>query len=105
MGEGRKRVLLTAASILAARKLAQIDRPCPAQDFCIADAIVKAEKIMREDQCAVADGTRGSNLPDQGEESGPNSIFTETPACRESTELVDERSPHAANRPSVPATS
>jgi hypothetical protein len=42
------RVLLIAASILAARKLAQIDRPCPALDFCIADSIAKAEKIIRK---------------------------------------------------------
>ena len=48
MDEGRKRALLIPASILAARKLGQIDRPCPALDFCIADSIAKAEKIMRK---------------------------------------------------------
>jgi hypothetical protein len=48
LDEGRKRVLLIAASILAARKLAQIDRPCPALEFCIADSIEKAERIMRK---------------------------------------------------------
>src|SRR5438309_1900083 len=38
--EGRKRVLLIAASILAARKLAQWDgRPSPATESAIADAI------------------------------------------------------------------
>ncbi|HWF39920.1 MAG TPA: hypothetical protein VG322_15460 [Candidatus Acidoferrales bacterium] len=45
MSEGRKRVLLIAATILAARKLAQIDKPCPALEFCISDAISKAEKM------------------------------------------------------------
>jgi hypothetical protein len=45
--EGRKRVLLIAASILAARKLAQWDgRPSPAVESAIADAIVTAERIM-----------------------------------------------------------
>ena len=48
MDEGRKRVLLIAASILAARRLAQIDKPCPALEFCIADSIAKAEKIMQK---------------------------------------------------------
>jgi hypothetical protein len=45
--EGRKRVLLIAASILAARKLAQYDKPCPAIEATIANSIVMAEKIMR----------------------------------------------------------
>lgn len=31
MDEGRKRVLLIAATILAARKLAQYDKPCPVE--------------------------------------------------------------------------
>lgn len=48
--EGRKRVLLIAASILAARKLAQQDttRPSPASVSAIHDAITFAERIMRE---------------------------------------------------------
>jgi len=47
MEEGRKRVLLIAASILAARNLAQWDgRPAPAVDACIANAIATAERIM-----------------------------------------------------------
>jgi hypothetical protein len=37
--EGRKRVLLIAASILAARKLAQYDKPCPAIKSVIAEGI------------------------------------------------------------------
>jgi len=46
--EGRKRVLLIAASILAARKLAQFDggRRVPATVSAIADAVRRAEEIM-----------------------------------------------------------
>ena len=47
MDEGRKRVLLIAASILAARKLADWDgRPSPAVESAIANAISMAERIM-----------------------------------------------------------
>ena len=51
-GRGRCRggacVLLIAASILAARRLAQLDhKPSPAIESRIADAISDAEKIMR----------------------------------------------------------
>jgi hypothetical protein len=46
LDEGRKRVLLIAASILAARKLSDCDgRPSPAVDACIANAITMAERI------------------------------------------------------------
>ena len=48
MGEGPKRVLWICATILAARKLAQIDRPGPALESCIADATSKVEAIMDE---------------------------------------------------------
>ena len=44
--EGRKRVLLIAATILAARKLAQYDKPCPAVESAIADGVAMAERIM-----------------------------------------------------------
>jgi hypothetical protein len=45
--EGRKRVLLIAASILAARELANWDgRPSPFFESTIADAISIAERIM-----------------------------------------------------------
>jgi len=45
--EGRKRVLLIAACILAARKLMQWDgRNSPASEPAIADAITLAERIM-----------------------------------------------------------
>jgi hypothetical protein len=48
--EGRKRVLLIAASILAARKLSQFDRPVrvPATISVIVDAIRWAERILEE---------------------------------------------------------
>jgi hypothetical protein len=50
MDEGRKRVLLIAASILAARKLAQYDSGArvPATVSAIADAVRCAERIMEE---------------------------------------------------------
>jgi hypothetical protein len=49
MDEGRKRVLLIAASILAARKLAQFDggKRVPATMSAIADAVGWAEEIMK----------------------------------------------------------
>jgi hypothetical protein len=48
--EGRKRVLLIAASVLAARKLAQYDSGArvPATVAAIADAVRWAERIMDE---------------------------------------------------------
>jgi hypothetical protein len=50
MDEGRKRVLRIMAAILASRKLAQQDctRPSPASNCAIQDAIVFAERILRE---------------------------------------------------------
>ncbi len=48
MDEGRKRVLLIAAAILAARRLANWDgRPSPAFESAISDAIATAERIMQ----------------------------------------------------------
>ena len=49
MDEGRKRVLLIAASILAARKLSQFEsgRRVPATMSAIADAVRWAEEIMK----------------------------------------------------------
>jgi hypothetical protein len=45
--EGRKRVLLIAACILAARKLSQWDgRNSPASESAMFDAIALAERIM-----------------------------------------------------------
>jgi hypothetical protein len=48
--EGRKRALLIAASILAARKLSQYDSGArvPATVSAIADAVRWAERIMEE---------------------------------------------------------
>jgi hypothetical protein len=48
--EGRKRVLLIAASILAARKLAQYEpgKRVPATICAVADSIRWAEEIMNE---------------------------------------------------------
>jgi hypothetical protein len=48
--EGRKRVLLIAAAILAARKLAQYDpgKRVPATMCAISDAIRWAEEILKE---------------------------------------------------------
>lgn len=50
MEEGRKRVLLIAASILAARKLSQYDggKRVPATISAISDAIRWAELMMEE---------------------------------------------------------
>jgi hypothetical protein len=46
--EGRKRTLLIAASILAARKLANWDgRPSPALESANSDAITIADRIMQ----------------------------------------------------------
>ena len=49
MDEGRKRVLLIAAAILAARKLSQYDggKRVPATISAIADAVRWADEIMR----------------------------------------------------------
>ena len=48
MDEGRKRVLLIAAAILAARKISQIENAnSPAYAAAIYDAIIGAERIMR----------------------------------------------------------
>lgn len=50
MDEGRKGVLLIAAAILAARKLAQYDRVqfVPATVSAIANAVQWAEEILKE---------------------------------------------------------
>jgi hypothetical protein len=58
MDEGRKRVLLIAASILAARKLAQFDggKRVPATMSAIADAVRWAEEIMKAIESDQANG-------------------------------------------------
>jgi hypothetical protein len=48
MDEGRKRVLLIAATILASRRLTQLDgKPSPAFVSCISEAVSNAEIILR----------------------------------------------------------
>jgi hypothetical protein len=47
--EKRKYALLIAAAILAARRLAQLDRkPSPARESAIYEAITDAEQILRK---------------------------------------------------------
>jgi hypothetical protein len=53
VSETRKEAILFAATILAARKLSELEaqgitRPCPAREIIIVDAISKAEEIMRK---------------------------------------------------------
>ena len=61
MDEGRRRVIATMASILAARKLAQFDSSArvPATINAIADAVRWAERIMEE----VDRRCRGDRIP------------------------------------------
>jgi hypothetical protein len=49
MDEPRKHAILFAATILAARKLTELgDKPSPAREACIANAISNAEMILRK---------------------------------------------------------
>ena len=49
MDESRKHAILIAASILAARKLAQYEyKSCPAAECAIADAIAAAGRILEK---------------------------------------------------------
>ena len=49
MTEERKHAILFSATILAARKLAEIgDKPCPAREMCMEDAIRNAERILEK---------------------------------------------------------
>jgi len=48
MDEQRTYAILFAATILAAKKLHEIgDKPCPARECAISDAITKAEQILK----------------------------------------------------------
>ena len=48
MTEERKHAVLFSATILAARKLRELgDKPCPAREACIEDAIRNAERICK----------------------------------------------------------
>jgi hypothetical protein len=57
MHKGRKRVRLIAACLLAARKLALLDKPCPAMETAIADGH-SAASLRPVDLC-------GQNVADQ----------------------------------------
>jgi hypothetical protein len=58
MDEGRKSVIIIAASILVARKLAQNrSRPSPARKAAIAEAIQNAEWIMQRIDAKWPNGT------------------------------------------------
>jgi hypothetical protein len=51
--DARQFAILVSASILAARKLAELEakglnKPCPAREAAIAEAVSKAEEIMRK---------------------------------------------------------
>ncbi len=49
MDEKRKHALLIAAAILAARRLAQLERkPSPARESAIYDAIIDAQQILHK---------------------------------------------------------
>ena len=49
MSEERKYAILYAATILAAKKLHEVgDKPSPAREACISDAITKAELILNK---------------------------------------------------------
>jgi hypothetical protein len=65
MDEGRKRVLLIAASILAARKLAAYEpgKRVPATVSAIADAVRWAEEIMRTIDERFPAGVAESRVP------------------------------------------
>ena len=63
MDEGRKRVLWICATILAARKLAQFDKPCPGIESAIADGITMAERIMAKIDAKFPEKTKDSKAP------------------------------------------
>ena len=49
MTEERKHAILFSATILAARKLAEIgDKPCPTREMRMEDAIRSAERILQK---------------------------------------------------------
>jgi hypothetical protein len=79
MDEQRKYVILFAPTILAARKLNDIgDRPCPARERAIADAIENAKRIFEkiherwpEKQPIVDPGCRALLLADPSRPHAP----------------------------------
>ena len=49
MDDRRKNAIVFSATILAARKLHELrDKPSPAREYAISDAISKAEQILRK---------------------------------------------------------
>ena len=49
MTEERKHAIPLSATILGARKLAEIgDKPCPAREMCLEGAIRNAERILQK---------------------------------------------------------
>ena len=67
MDEGRKRVLLIAASILVTRRLATWDaEPSPAVECAITDAIALAERILSKIDAKWPQHTPATvHIPDQ----------------------------------------
>lgn len=63
MDEGRKRVLWICATILAARKLAQFDKPCPGVESAIADGLAMAERIMSKIDAKFPEKNKDSKAP------------------------------------------
>jgi hypothetical protein len=61
--EGRKRVLWICTTILAARKLAQFDKPCPGIESAISNAVVMAEKIMVKIDAKYPEKSKDSKAP------------------------------------------
>lgn len=60
--EGPKRVFLIAAAILAARKLAQYDKPCPAVEAAMADGTARAERIMAKIDAKYPEKAKGQQV-------------------------------------------
>jgi hypothetical protein len=65
VNEGCKRVLLIAATILAARKLAQFDKPCPGVESAMADGVAMTERIMAKIDPKFLDRARDTKIPNK----------------------------------------
>jgi hypothetical protein len=83
MDEGRKRVLLVAATILAGPKLAKYDKPCPAVESAIADALVMAERIMSKIDTKYPVKPSSSGGPGNPSSPSKSSALTRPPAAAE----------------------
>ena len=60
---GRKRVLLIAATALAAHKRAQYDARCPGVEAAIADRITMAERVMAKIDAKYPEKVKDSKAP------------------------------------------